>query len=105
MFGIGKSTRNYISVLLVWKLIWLILAWSGFKNEIKGLAENEVFPEFGVVQDADRLDAIGAIGNNKEILSSILLTLPIYNPSSNWILVLEIEKYWKFNDALWCLPI
>jgi len=55
---------------------------TGFKNEIKGLAETEVFPEFGVVQDADGLDAIGAIGNSKEIFS-ISLILPIHNPLSN----------------------
>ncbi|KAK9275397.1 hypothetical protein L1049_022661 [Liquidambar formosana] len=34
----------------------------GFKEELGGLKHVEYSPEFGVVQDADRLDAIGAIG-------------------------------------------
>lgn len=34
----------------------------GFKEELSGLAVDSYSLEFGVVQDADRLDAIGAIG-------------------------------------------
>ncbi|KAL1324445.1 hypothetical protein HN51_034608 [Arachis hypogaea] len=39
-----------------------IIKGMGFKDEVTGNGSTEWFPEFGVVQDADRLDAIGAIG-------------------------------------------
>ncbi|XP_011080896.2 uncharacterized protein LOC105164046, partial [Sesamum indicum] len=39
-----------------------IIKGMGFKEEVGGLKPGTHYPEFGVVQDADRLDAIGAIG-------------------------------------------
>ncbi|KAG5531649.1 hypothetical protein RHGRI_026316 [Rhododendron griersonianum] len=40
-----------------------IIKGMGFKEEVEGYADSKHSAEFGVVQDADRLDAIGAIGN------------------------------------------
>lgn len=46
---------------------------AGFKEELRGRGNVEIFPEFGVVQDADRLDAIGAIGNQSDSLYSFIV--------------------------------
>ncbi|XP_047968246.1 uncharacterized protein YpgQ [Salvia hispanica] len=51
--GVDENTKT--SILSIIKGM-------GFKEEIGGLTDSTRCPEFGVVQDADRLDAIGAIG-------------------------------------------
>ncbi|XP_021677599.2 uncharacterized protein LOC110662796 isoform X2 [Hevea brasiliensis] len=42
--------------------ILAIIKGMGFKEELAGHTTDGFSPEFGVVQDADRLDAIGAVG-------------------------------------------
>ncbi|XP_042039984.1 uncharacterized protein LOC121785580 isoform X1 [Salvia splendens] len=55
--GVDENTKT--SILSIIKGM-------GFKEEIGGLTGSTRCPEFGVVQDADRLDAIGAIAFSRK---------------------------------------
>ncbi|KAK6246063.1 hypothetical protein SCA6_009153 [Theobroma cacao] len=70
---------------------------AGFKDELSGLRNHEFSPEFGIVLDADHLDAIGAIGiahcfsfggNRNRVLHD-----PAIQPRSD----LSKECCWKFQ--------
>eukprot|EP00744_Colponema_vietnamica_P013508 GILI01018922.1.p1 GENE.GILI01018922.1~~GILI01018922.1.p1 ORF type:complete len:218 (+),score=27.54 GILI01018922.1:74-727(+) len=52
----------------------------GFKEEISGMVK-EITPELAVVQDADRLDAIGAIGIARCLTYGGSKKRPLYDPS------------------------
>ncbi len=73
----------------------------GFKKELKGLnVSEEVYPLLAVVQDADRLDAIGAIGVARCFTFGGARNRPIIDdqtPTS--IQMISAEKYEKNDNS------
>ncbi|KAK7264125.1 hypothetical protein RJT34_31729 [Clitoria ternatea] len=72
-----------------------IIKGMGFKDEVTGKGNTEWFPEFGVVQDADRLDAIGAIGVARCFTFSGSRMMKLHDPAIPPRSDLSKEQYMK----------
>jgi uncharacterized protein len=76
-------------------LIERIMDGVSFHSELKGA--QDIFPELAIVQDADRLDAIGAIGISRCMVYSGKKNRPIYDPQLPPIEINSKEDYSKSN--------
>ncbi|KAK6931728.1 HD domain [Dillenia turbinata] len=70
----------------------------GFKDELAGLTSIHYSPEFGVVQDADRLDAIGAIGIARCFTFGGSRSRVLHDPSIQPRSDLSKEQYMKREE-------
>jgi len=75
------------------ELVCRVIANIGFKNELGGAIET--FPELAVVQDADRLDAIGAVGIARTFTYGGARNRAIYDPATPPDPAITKESYMK----------
>ncbi|XP_042502930.1 uncharacterized protein YpgQ [Macadamia integrifolia] len=78
--------------------ILMIIKRMGVKDELGGHGIDEYFPELGVVQDADRLDAIGAIGIARCFTFGGSRNRVLHDPAVKPRLDLSKDQYMKKED-------